>query len=410
MLAREPRLDPRTQHGDDGPVIRFAIAAGLALGVLGLHAPAVVADIPDDAVVTVTGQLLTPGGLPASGVKVVLSPVLTFREDALGSLGLVGSVGTVCLLDPPPLLCAEDPGTTTDEQGAYTFRMRGRDAKTSAPAGRPRDFIVHASLPAATGQLAGPAVSSRFTVSTPGVTVAPIRFWGPLTLPVQAGAQRLRVRWQPPVIPRSARRRATLLRFVTRLNEDVWAQPAARGATIDARALEDAEGALLATSVVTIDGRDTTFTGAREPFAGRAGAAPSRGMSCRGRGGTHAFGAGPCPVTDGAFDISSQGCPGSGAAFSRCHRSIAVDLGRRASVGRVFLHDLDLFAEHGIVETSNDARSWKRGARFARDDGTFVKLRLAPGIKARHLRLRASGSHGRISGLAELSVWPGPVG
>ncbi|WP_162907371.1 discoidin domain-containing protein [Allorhizocola rhizosphaerae] len=357
----------------------------LMFGALAVLIACGTSNVANDADVTVSGVLRLPDGGPAAAVPVVLVEEPS-GIDALFELTVtVTSIGMLCLTQQVSF-CKGARRATTDEEGRYSFTMKGKDAKSIL--GNPAHFALSARLDS------GPRIQTRFPIEQAEVKVPEARFWQPDGLRVQAGPQRVEYSW-PPLA--GAKHRLE----VTEADELVWAQESAPNGSFDARAIADAQGEFRAIARVERDGFTTDHHSQPVAVSGQAGAPPSRGSGCTLAGVTPQ----PCGFTDGRYagaSLPQQVCPSASASASpgTCgsHTWITIDLGAARQVTTVFLHGLSTSKDFE-VSVSADGAQWNRYARHKR--AGYVALTGNSPVSARYVRVQSESLHA----LQEASVW-----
>jgi hypothetical protein len=366
------------------------IVAALIVGVSA--AGCAQSKVPAAAKVTLTGRVDRQDGTPAGGLRLALTRIPDLGELAFQGIPVAATLGTACLADDPPPLCKLLQRTQTDATGTYTVHMSGSDVQGTFNTAT--NFDLTAQLPAKASQVDGPSVRASFQIQRTELTVPVLRFWEPDHVSAGGDAKTVTLDWTP------FRSVNEYTAHFSADGQEIWSGAADPGATMDARAFEDANGVVHISAAASAEGPDTTFqlwyTSQGIGFRGTAGAPESRGKPCVAEGQQS-----PCALTDGAFDhpLADPSC-----AQAQCAANgwVYVDLGKPEPVGTVFAR-----ANPGgalTVETSDDAKSWTVRAT-ARDPGRFARIALPDTVSARYVRVRtAQGT--RLTGLTQLSVWP----
>lgn len=299
----------------------------------------------------------------------------------------VGTLGLVCLADPPPALCDKARRVTTGADGGFAFDLRGRDTQGSF--GTVSTFHLSAGVPAGAGEAAGPLVAARFEIQSSVVDLPALRLWRP-RVTVAGG----RVEWTPIDQAYGPLVGSTTAWSVGVPPRPVWSVEGPSPAAADPRVLEDTRGAVAVATLVDPGLRITT----RSPsllYTGPAGPPPSRRAACTVYAGETATPLPPCPLTDGDFAAPVGASPHPSSAV---RTAVAVDLGRSLPVTLVVVRGCP--AECG-VETSADGRTWTEAGT-----GSGAHLTVSPraGATARQVRVRSTRGLD-VSRLAEISVW-----
>jgi hypothetical protein len=348
--------------------------------------------VPAAAKVTLTGRVDRQDGTPAAGMRLALTRVPDLGELAFQGIPVAATLGTACLADDPPPLCKLLQRTQTDATGTYTVHMNGSDVQGTFNTAT--NFDLTAQLPATGSQVDGPSVRAGFQIQRTELTVPVLRFWEPDRVSANGDAKNVTLDWTP-----FGNVREYTAHFSVN-GQEIWSGATDPGATMDARAVEDANSVVHISTAAGADGPDTTFqlwyTTQGIGFRGTAGAPESRGKTCAAEGNQS-----PCALTDGAFDhpLADQPCAQPQCAVNGW---VYVDLGKPEPVGTVFARANPVGAL--TVETSDDAKNWTVRAT-ARDAGRFATIALPETVTARYVRVRADQGS-RLTGLTQLSVWP----
>ena len=366
---------------------KIRVAAFLA--VAALAAGCAQSKVPTDAKVTLTGKVTRQDGAPAGNLRLALTRVPDPGELVFQGIPVAVTLGTPCLADDPPPLCKLLQRPSTDSQGVYTVHMDGSDVKGTFNTAT--YFDLTAQLDRTGAEVDGPSVRASFQIQRTELTLPALRFWEPDHVSVGGDSRTTTADWS--ALPNMNGYQA---HFAVN-GQEIWSEKARPGATMDARAFEDANGVVHISAAAGADGPDTTFqltyTSQGVGFTGRAGAPESRGKPCVAQDQP-----GPCALTDGSFDHPlpeadcTQPCTPNGWVY--------VDLGKPEPVGTVFARADQVGTL--TVETSDDAKTWTGRAT---GDGQFAKITLPAGVTARYVRVHGSPGS-KLTGLTQLSVWP----
>lgn len=376
-------------------------------------------EVPDDAEVTISGQLTRADGAPAAGVSVVLYKEPDPGEVVGGIMATVTSLGLLCLAHAVDV-CKGARKAKTDSNGIYTFHLAGRD--TQGTFGTASTMGISAQLPGGTAP--GPAVQARFKVQHTELAVPTLAFWEPAGLVVHPGPDTVGVRWadHPALKGQRSPKYAITATSDNDTNDVVWQAENVRPvAALAARAVADLSGYLHVTATAEVKDSGTSFTTIydtqRVRVVGVLGPPQSRGRQCAvaGRQGEPEPLV-PCSLTDGAYGQSfryqscqqtgSSGVPPSpvatrSAESCRSNTFLQIDLGERRPVAAVFAHGLSV-SSRVVIDTSDDGTTWSRRADARQS--RFLEVALPTGVHARYVRLsQESGS--AITQLHELAVW-----
>lgn len=374
--------------------------------------------VADDAEVTVSGSLTMPDGAPAAGVDIALVEQPTAFAALFEIALLLGSLGTLCAAQALAI-CEGVRTTTTDNDGRYSFTMKGSESKTVF--GNPGRFVLTAQLPPPDGAVTGPSVDTRFKIDQEEIVAPEIAFWKPENATVEPGPEQLRYS----MTERGGRADYTVV--VTDGDDVVWSEPGGPEGQLDSRAVADLAGALHVTAAVKSEEDGVTFRTSyhsqRVAFQGVLGPPRSRLASCE-VGEPAEPVSDPCQFTDGLYapgsvDLWALGCPeptptrqkvpdATPSPTEACtvNRWVSVDLGVRQPVGTVFVHGLRTFMDGPVaVETSDDRVEWTPQA--VDELAAYDRIDLPAGTNARYVRLWSSrDSKSTIQALTEFSVWP----
>jgi hypothetical protein len=348
--------------------------------------------VPADSKVTLTGKVDRQDGTPAGNLRLALTRIPDLGELAFQGIPVAATLGTACLADDPPPLCKLLQRTQTDAAGTYTVHMNGSDVQGTFNAAT--NFDLTAQLPRAGSQVDGPSVRAGFEIQRPDLTVPVLRFWEPDHVSANGDTKNVTLDW-------AAFENVNEYTAHFAVNcQEIWSDTDNPGATMDARAFEDANGVVRISATASTPGPDTTFqlwyTSQGIGFRGTAGAPESRGKPCVAEGQRS-----PCALTDGSFDhpLADPSCADAQCASNSW---VYVDLGKPEPVGTVFARANPTGSLE--VATSDDAVNWTPRAT-AKGSDRFPKIALPATVTARYVRVRAAQGT-RLTGLTQLSVWP----
>jgi hypothetical protein len=313
------------------------------------------------------------------------------------------SLGFFCLV---PGFCPRSATAKVGPQGGYAFPA---DSVKAAP---------HVSLTArhspAPGQESGAQVVVEFELPSASPARLPdVRYWEP-TVAVHAKGSDAEVSWPAPsASPHGGQTHYALWT----VSGDGGPQPTGvetdgRTATLDLRPYEDQPAALvvIATTTVTIDGREYTFAyhAGSVPLPS-AGAPPSRRRPCAvGDPGKALIPAAtPCAATDGVLDVNAAVSDGSPAPSPTRHR-ICVDLGEPRRLSLVVFRT-PFLTTGTVVEVSPDGNAFTTAGRPPTDRAGGsrsiypVRLDSQPRVRFACVRDDRFGFAGAV--LNELSAW-----
>lgn len=348
--------------------------------------------VDPNAAVTVTGLVADPGGAPAANRPVRLGTGVTVGEGAFAVL----TVGLSCTSGA----CTGNVrAVSTDAAGRYTFTLKGADTRSTF--GEAESVLVSASGSPAADQVSGPMASARFQVQTEQVELPRLELVDP-GLSIEA-VNGITARWASP------RPGPFELTFEAGEQVPVWLSRTSEStASVDPRLLEDTAG-----RVVVGGGSEDAIEGSKVekrwrspgvPYAGGAGAPPSRGRPCRyvDAAGRVADGPKQCGLTDGELTAAPAAPPVCATANdTQCQAPTAVVIDLDPSV------PAQLVVVRGCegacaVEVSADGTSF-RPVGSASDAYGVVPL---DGQAVRAVRVGL----GTGFGLREVSVWgPAPA-
>ncbi len=362
--------------------------------------------VKPSADITIEGSVQRANGRPVADMRVSLA-----REGDAGDVFIaVTSIGLACLgAEPRPAVCDRARTTTTDADGRFDYRLKGRD--TQATFGTSAVMGLTTALQAKELEADGSSTTYRFHAQTERLDL-PVRLWEP-TLDARTGSFGARVtfpRVPPGFLPGELRRVSFeyAISFV-RGRESVWLiDPATTSTRFDPRVLEDSTGTMRVIGKVnSVDVSDVLGdevavalrSGSRE-YASPLDAPPSRGKSCsvldaQGRPVTQA----PCRLTDGDFgkEFRPVVCVNSNDCTEPVHRVAMIDMGAAGPVDLMVVRG----CRHGgcRVEVSSDAKRWRMAGLTAEEQAA---ISTAGERSARYVRV--SGS---VDFLTEVSVWRG---
>lgn len=381
-----------------------ALLVVIVLSATGCLEPSQVAA---DADIVVTGEVVRADGSPARDARVGLSKEIGFAE-AIDGMFTVFSMGTVCLVQNPPELCARFVRPVElDSGGRFSIDLSGRDVQSLF--GFASTMSLAAALPARSGERAGPSTTYGFKVQTGALPLPPLRFWED---PLRVGADpaTVSVAWDP--LPETL---GTPERYTAAFEDaraaTVWQAPGGGSVAVDARLLEDlAAGVAVQAEVSDVVPGSTMqvmYRSAAVAVQG-PGAPPSRGRPC-----TVAFEGGqpieqvPCTLTDG--DMANPGPsalpPGGPAPGPACPPDAGPDCGRPVAVLDLGTAQAwSLLVLRGAIgplslSVSDDGAAWRPAGEYHVSE-EFVAVPLS-GVAGRYLRISAPA----VLALREVSVW-----
>ena len=373
-----------------------AASAILVLLLTGCGEPS---NVDPDAAVTVTGAAQHLDGTPVtSGTAMVLKDI-GIDDFAASAPVFFGTMGMACLAGTDLDLCDEE-GVRTDlsGDGTFTLTLRGRDVQS----GFGTTSTLWATVAADGSQgLAGPSTASAFTAQSETVNLPPLRLWEPAVDVIESRGK-LRVQW--PALPRRLGRHATYQARIESASGDlVWSMDRA-GVAVDARVLEDVEGAVSVEASVDESGRRgaATYRSAQQRLSG-PGAPASRGAPCSAVAtGRRSVAYHPCPLTDGVFNEDFDPALDPECAEKTCPRhdtAVVVDLGEVRQLSLVVVRaEPDVL----VLSISNDGRRWRRLSTVAMKSPNAA-VSVPDDTRARYLRLHAQ--RWPLPTLRELSAW-----
>ena len=332
---------------------------------------------PDDAVdldadFSIEGRLLDGRGEPLELTPVVLSypeygPAFFSIDDRPG----------------PPV----NRRRTTDEEGRFTFRLKGRDIVYPRCC-KLRPITIDSSPIRPGFRASGAFSSATFEVQGTGASVD-LRLWEPEI--VTAGGK---VTWNPPS-PDSSPDAAYEVNLEllppfpgSTYFSNVWtASATGQSAELDLRRLEDAKGRVVLRASREVDGVSYSYRSADLVLEGTAGVPASRGQGCvlETQAGIEPLA--PCPVTDG--NLVADDMPFG--KVGEVGRWVRLDLGAPVKIGTVFARSCGGCE----VQASPDGVRWS-------SLGTGDVVTAAQSQVARFVRM---GLLPNSDGPAEVSVW-----
>lgn len=349
--------------------LRWAVILVVLTLLIGACKPSEVKD--PNADVTLTGLVTGSDGSPVGGAEVTLS----YHRSAFG------------FLETP-----EYRRTTTDPQGRYIYRLKGRDLNYEG--GKvARHFRLESSLPDRTGP---PAVEASFEVNRTRFPLD-LRVWDARAEVSAAG-----VTWQKAGSEYGSGT-GYGVSFETQRpgsvgHQGIWSEEReALPGSIDPRILEETRGVLRlqAKRKIKAPGGEVSMTYRSGPFEyqGPSGAPPSRGKGCFVEEGRRRRDLVPCPATDG---VLSGADPSLKTEFRspdpKGEKKVVVDMGAPTPVALVVARSCNC-----PVETSEDGRNWVSLGRAAQRT-----LEVSPPVNARFVRIEILPGQSAT----EISIWP----
>lgn len=352
-----------------------------------------VSSVDPDAPVRISGRALDASGKPLAQAPVLLVKQADIGEVVFGTVLVVGSLSTFCLLPDPPAICAKARTATTDADGRYEFALTGADTQGTLGTESTMNVVFSGSTGTTTG-----STTVSFTVEETTIRLPDARLWNARPR-VSPGPGKIRVAWAP--LPAGDASYATQL-YEADGRSPLWSQPASgRRAVIDARILEDRSGSVAVSAGAELPGAigagkvRTSHLSPRLRAGTGAGTPPSRGRRCAPVTGTAPAvdgRQGRCAATDGDLDAPAR-LSGSGVVTG-----VVVDLGSVRAVDLVVARG---FAGQFLVELSDDGKDYRTVATAS---GTAAAVEPRGGQRARYVRLRSpAGVDQSLS--AEVSVW-----
>lgn len=344
--------------------------------------------------VVISGRALTATGVPLKNVTVTLYKEADFGEFIVGSVLAVGTLGGVCLFPGAPSICHKGRTTTTNDNGVYTFTVKGSD--TQGLIGDASTLDVVFADP--NGGKSAPSTTLRFKAQTKRVQLPTARLWNSGLHVVQGTRARptFTMKWQ--TLNGSDGYSAQLLNPTNGL--PISSQSAKQThATIDARILEDRAADVAVTARHDLGhGVSAIYLSNRKSVSPIAGAPPSRHAPCDAITGTDHLGTFKqtvCVATDGDLSAPSRLTATNGKVVS----GVQIDLPRAQHVGLVVARGV---SGSVVVEVSNNGRTWHQVGTAT---GDTISVEPAGRPVARFVRVRsASGLDESL--VAEVSVWP----
>lgn len=350
--------------------------------------------------VTVSGTSYAQGGAPLSGAPVIFFKQLDVGEVLAGTLQLTASLGTVCLFRPSDSSCSGVRTVTTDAQGAFSFSLKGSDTQGSLGRASTVDFSVADAAQA--GESFGAATTEEVQVQAPNLKLNDLRIWHPTTALTAMGST-VSLTYDAFPYGTSTVRGA----FQTDRGTPVWSQPLISGAELDARLLEDTQGSVMVTAQAKeslASGGEATlyFRSGQRAYPKIASAPPSRGAGCFVHSPSGPAALSPCVLTDGDLGapfqpLAEPACSNSGGCDAQANNWAYVELPAAEAISLIVVRGV--IAPY-LVETSSDAAAWAGAGISSGGAQSF-----AVSASARYVRVRALTAQGRVSGLAEISIW-----
>lgn len=333
--------------------------------LLGACTPSEVED--PDAGVTLSGLLTGADGKPVGGAEITLSyheSVWSFLEDP------------------------EYRRATTDPQGRYIYRLKGRDLNYEG--GEPaRHFRLETSL---SGQTGPPEVEASFEVNRTRFPLD-LRVWD-----ARAERSATGVYWQT-----AGSEYGSGTGYGVRFesldgNQGIWSKE--RGAhpgSIDPRILEDTRGVirLQAERKIKAPGDEVSMTYRSGPFEyqGPSGAPPSRGKGCFVEESRRRRELVPCPATDGVLSRADPSLKTeTRSPDPKGENKVVVDLGAPMPIGLVVARNCNC-----PMESSEDGRTWT-----SLGTANQYMVYVIPPVSVRFVRVEILPGQSAT----EISIWP----
>lgn len=309
--------------------------------------------------------------------------------------------------------------SNTDEDGRFTFELKGEQLNYPGRRGGARTFTLEArSADTTQGDTpSGPYTSAKFTINVVDLPMDLI-LW-------EANARQTRtgLAWQAPTQTLEGNQTEYEVRIDASQPESqndpqfahygVWhLKTTSSSPSIDPRIFEDTSGSFWidANGETEVPGSNVRLElrSARFPYAGHAGAPPSRGATCYLDLGRHRFDfdPGPCPLTDGNFGTTYRTLtsfanpePTDPQTPDSTPTWAVIDLGAPTDVGLLVVRGCKC-----PVASSLDGRDWRS---LASAEAYTTATEFDHPTRARYLRIRLDSA-----GITEVSVWPprGPAG
>jgi hypothetical protein len=341
--------------------------------------------------VVISGRALSATGAPLKNATVTLYKEADFGEFIVGSALALGSLGGVCLFPGAPAICHKGRTTTTNDNGAYQFTVKGSDTQGLIGDASTLDVVFTAP-----GNKSGPSTTLRFKARTSHVRL-PTAALQDLRLHVGEGTRAhpvFRFAWHARTTDSYT---AQLLNASNGLS--MWSQPAGSGsATVDARILEDRAAAAAVTAHHDLgNGVSANYLSARVSVKPIAGAPSSRHAPCAAVTGTDhldTFRQTVCVATDGDLSAPSRLTATNGKVVT----GVQLDLQHAKHVSLVVARGM---GGSVVIEVSKNGRNWRQVATAA---GETIAVKPAGRPVVRYVRVRsASGLDESL--VAEVSVW-----
>lgn len=311
----------------------------------------------------------------------------------------------------------ESVESNTDEDGRFTFELKGEQLNYPGRGGGARTFTLEARPADISHGLAGPYASASFKINVVDLPID-LTLWEANARQTQTG-----LAWQ--ALPQAVQGNQTgyelrvdAFQPETRTDPEsahygIWhVKTTSTSPSVDARIFEDTSGSfwIEATGETEAPGSKVRLESrsGRFPYAGPAGAPPSRGATCHLDLGRYRFDfdPAPCPLTDGSFDTTygtltsfANPEPTDPETPSGTPTWAVIDLGAPTDVGLLVVRGCKC-----PVASSLDGRDWRP---LTSAEEYITATEFDHPTRARYLRVRLDSA-----GITEVSVWPprGPAG
>ena len=349
----------------------LVVAAGLAT----LAAACTTSALRATDVVTVRGVVQGADGQGAGGRTIFLRKALSADELRGRMQQVLSSDQLACVADHAPGACRRAHyarSVTCGADGSFALVLTGQDTQSALGFVASRMQVATTGAPAKDA-VGGPSTSAALRIQVAQVRLPTMRLWGavPDIKPEGGGAL---VTW--PALPAEFGPSPNYrVLFDDGAGGLVWDSGPLAGRTsytVDARVLEDADGAVsvVATTDASVAGSGVSlaYRTARRHVRGSAGLPPSRGRPCSvATGSAQETARTPCGLTDGAYDraalgISPAPVPSTSvcAAGGSCvpvepSESATIDLGRPVSGSLAVVRGCPAGC---VVAVSTDASAW----------------------------------------------------
>jgi len=350
------------------------------------------------ATVTISGSALAANGTALAGAQVRVFAEADFADLVFGGILALGTLGSICVLPDAPTICHRGHTATAGPDGRFTLKLKGSDTQGLIGTEATLDAVVAA--PGATQS--DPSTVLSFAVKSTTVQLPAARLWN-AGQRVTEGRGAITVTWK--ALPANYGDEPSFSAQVFGQGQatTLWSQPAKNGrATVDARVLEDVDGAAAASARTRLSGVGTgsvhaNYLSGRVPVRPTAGAPPSRHRPCSAVLGSVDLTANPqptCAATDGDLSQPAR-LTGKNAAVVT---GAVIDLGKAAPITFVVAHGI---AGMTVVEISTDGTHYRQVGILTDSPAALAP----PGHPvARYVRVRApSGLDESL--LYEISVW-----